>query len=350
MCSCSPHHRASPRQHRGDVRRALRMSARWTEMLDSEAVWPRNQGNGGAPLLGGDPWRLPSYQQPRGPVVSRLCVRAPLRSCRGAGGPSPGSSAPPTLKARVLVLTLLPPPPPGPIHPAPLLPRTSEHLTWTPLPTYVNVLGLWGQVTTHLVAWDNTDLSTPRSGGQKPGGEPPALHLPELFLLPELGLGEHLTVPSSAQLSQLREGSSAGIFQPLPEMGAAETPGPPCSLRRKPPSSAQQCLCPPGVPSPPRAGSRLVGSGEGHVGSPAWTKALGRKVLPMFRKQRPSPKEIQRQDCLPRAPESPQPGWEERAHGGGGEGSAPFLQEPGWARQACWVDRESNIRPSPSLS
>lgn len=137
MCSCSSHHRASPRQDRGDVQRALRMSARWTEMLDSEAVWPRNQGNGGALLLGGDPWRLPSHQQPRAPVVSRLCVRAPLRSCRGAGGPSPGSSAPPTLKARVLVLTLLPPPPPGPIHPTPLLPRTSEHLTWTPLPTYL---------------------------------------------------------------------------------------------------------------------------------------------------------------------------------------------------------------------
>lgn len=135
-------------------------------------------------------------------------------------------------------------------------------------------------MTTHLVAWNNTDLSTPRSGGQKPGGEPPALHLPELFLLPGLGLGEHLTVPSSAQLSQLREGSSAGIFQPLTEMGAAETPGPPCSLRRKLPSSAQQCLCPPWSAQSTQGWLQAGGQREGPRGQPCLHQGFGKEGSP----------------------------------------------------------------------
>lgn len=180
--------------------------------LCTSSLWaPKSQGSLHVALLSPGPTWLPTPQCLRGWVSWPRPFRVPWQ---------PLQTAPAALTA----------PPPGPIHPpSPAAAPNSERLTWTPATTFVSVLG-YADSTTHPMAGNATHQSPPRSGGQKPNGEPQPHTSQSCSRSPcpppraVRGREEHLPAPSPARLSPLQDRSPPGNFQPLPEMRAGRDP------------------------------------------------------------------------------------------------------------------------------
>lgn len=123
------------------------------------------------------------------------------------------------------------------------------------------------------MAWNNTHLSPPRSGGQKPDGEPQ----PHTF---RTCFGSSLSSqgwPSSARLS------------PLGRQLCWDLPAP----TRNEGSLGPRALPVPTVHSPPQAVSTLAGNGEDPRGRPCLDEGFGKEGSPHVQKQKPRPRELQ---------------------------------------------------------